>query len=132
VRDARPEGREERGPGRDRDLAGRSPLIENVLRVAAAIGADALGFVLWNLTARSPLQLGRDIAAAFARPALLLTGAFHFAVGLLLITGGTLLLFPLVGRVRDFLVLETLALVAALAVDQLVGPELRRRLVVRT
>jgi hypothetical protein len=36
------------------------------------------------------------------------------------------LLLPLVVRARDFVVVETIALIAALAVDQLVGPELRR------
>jgi len=44
----------------------------------------------------------------------------------LLLAGGAALLLPLVARARDFLILETIALIAALAVDHLVGPELRR------
>jgi len=82
--------------------------------------------VLWNLTARSPLHLARDIIAGTRRLPVFLTGMFHFAVGLLLLLGGGILLLPLVVRARDFLIVETIALIAALAVDQLVGPELRR------
>jgi hypothetical protein len=97
-----------------------------VLRVAAAIAADAFAFVLWNLTARSPVRLARDIVAALRRLPVLLAGLFHFIVGGLLLAGGAALLVPLAMTGRDFLVLETIALIAALSVDQLVGPELRR------
>ena len=87
--------------------------------------------MLWNLTSRSPLRLARDVATGVRRPGTMLVGTFHFAVGLLLLAGGSFLLIPLAVRARDFLVLETLALVAALAVDQLIGPELRRLLSAR-
>ena len=97
-----------------------------MLRVAAAICTDAFAFVLWNLTARSPVQLARDIGAALRRIPTLLSGVFHFIVGGLLLIGGGALLIPLATTSRDFLILETIALIAALAVDQLVGPELRR------
>ena len=97
-----------------------------MLRVAAAICANAIAFVLWNLTARSPVRLVRDIAAALRRLPVLLYGLFHFVVGGLLLAGGAALLIPLSASGGDFLVLETIALIAALAVDQLVGPELRR------
>jgi hypothetical protein len=127
VRDVGAEGREERRARRDRDLARRGrPLIDDVLRVAAAICVDAFAFVLWNLTARSPLRLAHDVAAGVRRLPVFLRGAFHLAVGALLLLGGGILLLPLVARGRDFIVIETIALVAALAVDQLVGPELRR------
>jgi hypothetical protein len=94
--------------------------------MAAAIGANAVAFVLWDLGARSPLQLARDLAAAASRPGDLAAGALRALVGALLLTGGLALLLPLVVRVRDLALLETIALLAALAVDQLVGPELRR------
>ena len=82
--------------------------------------------MIWNLTARSPLRLARDIASALSRPQALLHGVVHFALGLVLLTGGGLLVLPLVGRARDFIALEMIALIAALIVDQLVGPDLRR------
>ena len=81
--------------------------------------------MLWNLTSRSPLRLARDIASAARRPASLAQGLFHFVTGLLLLAGGAALLLPLVARGRDFLALETLALLASLAVDQLIGADLR-------
>jgi hypothetical protein len=82
--------------------------------------------VIWNLTARSPLRLARDIASALHRPQALLRGVVHFVLGLVLLTGGGLLVMPLVGSARDFVALEMIALIAALVVDQLVGPDLRR------
>ena len=97
-----------------------------MLRVAAAICADAFAFVLWNLTARSPVRLARDIGTGLRRAPVLFYGMFHFVVGGLLLIGGGALLVPLVATGRDFLIVETIALIAALAVDQLVGPELRR------
>jgi hypothetical protein len=60
------------------------------------------------------------------RRSVFFSGVFRFVVGALLLTGGGILLLPLVVRARDFVVVETIALIAALAVDQLVGPELRR------
>ena len=78
------------------------------------------------MTARSPLRLARDIAAAMRRLPLFFRGFFHFVVGALLLAGSASLLIPLAASGQDFLILETIALIAALAVDQLVGPELRR------
>ena len=66
------------------------------------------------------------MVAATHRVSSLVYGLFHFVVGALLLAGGGALLVPLSASGHDFLVLETIALIAALAVDQLVGPELRR------
>lgn len=78
--------------------------------------------------ARSPLRVARDLATTFATPARFLAGAFRLLVGLLLLLGSALLVLTMVVRGRDFAVLETLAILAGLAVDQLVGPELRKTL----
>jgi hypothetical protein len=122
VRDARPEGRQERGPRRDRDLAGRSRhLIEDVLRLAAAIVLDAAAFVLWNLTVRSPARLVSDLATGLRSPAVLLRGAARTLTGLLLLGAAAAVLNRVALETHTFLVLETWTLVTGLLVEALVG-----------
>lgn len=78
--------------------------------------------------ARSPLRVARDVATAFSTPARFAVGAFRTVVGALLLVGSALLVLTVVVRGRDFVILETLAILAGLAVDELVGPELRKHL----
>jgi hypothetical protein len=128
VRDARSQGRQERGAGRDRDLARRSrPLIEPALRIAAAILVDTLAFLVWNLSTRSPLQLLRDVAAGVRRPATLLRGIVSFAVGLLLLLGSLSILIPLLLPRHALVVLAIWSAVTGLLVEQLIGAGLYGR-----
>jgi hypothetical protein len=128
VRDAGPEGRQERRAGRDRHLARRTGhLSGDVLRVAAAIVADAGAFFLWSLASRSPAQLARDLAAGATRPAVALRGVLRFAGGLLLLLAGALLLLPLAIQAGTFTILETWTVLTALLVEQLIGADLRAR-----
>jgi hypothetical protein len=130
VRDARPQGREERGARRDRQLAGRTrPLIEPALRIAAAILVDTLAFLVWNLSTRSPLQLLRDVASGARRPGTLFRGVVSFAVGLLLLLGSLSILIPLLLPRHAIAVLGIWAAVTGLLVEQLIGADLygRRR-----
>ena len=97
VRDAGPQGRQERRAGRNRHLARRSGnLSADVLRVAAAIVVDACAFSLWNLASRSPARLLRDIAAGarHGRPSRC-AAPLRFVAGLLLLLAGAVLLLPL-------------------------------------
>jgi hypothetical protein len=129
VRDARPEGREECGPRRDRQLAGRSgTLIDTALRIAAAILVDTLAFIVWNLASRSPAQVFRDLVRGFRRPGTLVRGIVSFLVGVLLIVGSTSILVPLALPVHALVVLMTWTVVTGLLVEQIVGPDLYARL----
>jgi hypothetical protein len=126
VRDAGTQGRQERGPGPHRDLAGRTrELIEDILRLALAIAADAAAFRLWNLAGRSPARLLRDIAGGLPVPATFLRGAARGALGLALITAAAELVLPVAIEGHTFTVLETWTLLTGLFVDGLIGPLLR-------
>jgi hypothetical protein len=128
VRDARAEGCQERRAGRNRDLARRSrDLNEDVLRLGAAIVADTGAFLAWNLAARSPSQLARDLGTALSRPAPALWGILRFATGLVLLAAAAVLILPLTITVHTFTVLETWTVLAGLLVAQLVGVNLRAR-----
>jgi hypothetical protein len=123
VRDARPEGRQECGPGTSRHLAGRTrELIDDALRLGAAIAADAAAFRLWNLASRSPARLLRDLAGGFPHPGIFARGAARFAGGAALLTVAALLVLPAAIEGRTFTVLETWTLLTGLFVDGLIGP----------
>jgi hypothetical protein len=122
VRDAGPQGREERRAGRDRHLAGRTgDLTDDVLRLAAAIVADAVAFLLWDLAARTPARLARDLATGLRGPAVALRGLARFIAGSLLLACGALVLVPISIETHTFLVLETWTLVTGLLVEALIG-----------
>jgi hypothetical protein len=126
VRDARPQGREERRARRNRDLARRSRnLTEAVLRLAAAIVVDACAFLLWNLASRSPARLARDLTGGISRPASALSGVARGAGGLFLLAAGATLLLPLALASRTYLILETWTLLTGLLVEQMIGPDLQ-------
>jgi hypothetical protein len=130
VRDARPEGRQERGARPHRHLAGRTrPLIEPTLRVAAAILVDILAFVIWNLAPRSPAQVARDIGRGLRHPGTLVRGLLSFGVGLLLLSGSVSILLPLLLPEHALVVLVTWTMLTGLLVEQIVGADLygRRR-----
>ena len=93
--------------------------------MAAAIAVDTGAFVLWNLAARSPLRLARDVAAGVSRPAVALRAGGRFAGGLFLLAAGGVLLLPLALQVRTFTVLETWTVLTGLLVEQLIGTDFR-------
>jgi hypothetical protein len=89
--------------------------------VALAIVADAAAFFLWNLAARSPDRVARDLAAGMSRPAVALRGLARFTAGLFLLAAGAVLLLPLAIQTRTFTILETWTVLTGLLVEQLVG-----------
>jgi hypothetical protein len=88
--------------------------------VALAIVADAAAFFLWNLAARSPSRVARDVAAGVSRPAVAVRGLARFTAGLFLLAAGAVLLLPLAIQTRTFTVLETWTVLTGLLVEQLV------------
>ena len=102
-----------------------------VLRFAAAILFDAAAFIVWDIGTRPPLQLGRDLGGALRSPWVAARGVLRFGVGLALLVLGARLALPALPTLRSFTLLETGMLIAALLVENLVGPDLRRRLAPR-
>jgi len=98
-----------------------------VVRFALAIGFDALAFVIWDVGTRPPLQLARDIARGTRVPAKLVRGLLRFLIGCGLLYLAAVVARPGMPTLRAFTLIETGMLIAALVVESLVGPDLRRR-----
>ena len=88
---------------------------------------DALAFTIWDVGTRPPLRLLRDMARGVRVPASLGRGLVRFAVGLGLLVLAALIARPAIPTVRAFTLIETGMLIAALLVENLIGPDLRRR-----
>ncbi len=102
-----------------------------VLRFAVAIVFDALAFTVWDVGTRPPVRLMHDIESAARVPRRFAAGLLRFLIGLGLLVLGALAARPAMPTMRTFTVLETVMLIAALVVEQLVGPDLRRAAIVR-
>jgi hypothetical protein len=98
-----------------------------VLRFALAIVFDALAFTIWDVGTRPPLRLMRDVARGARVPQMLATGVLRFLVGLGLLVLAAVVARPAMPTMRTFTLIETGMIVAALLVEQLVGPDLRGR-----
>ena len=92
----------------------------------AAIVVDAAAFYLWNLATRSPAQLARDVAAA-RRPAAFARGVARLVGGFALLVIAFLIARPAFSTSRSFLFIQTGMLIAALVVENLIGPDIRGR-----
>jgi hypothetical protein len=98
-----------------------------VLRFAIAIVFDALAFVVWDVGTRPPLQLARDMSRGARVPAKLARGIVRFLIGCGLLFLAALVARPGMPTLRAFTLIETGMLIAALIVENLIGPDLRRR-----
>jgi len=98
-----------------------------VLRFALAIVFDALAFTIWDVGTRSPLRLIHDVRRGVRLPRVLVQGLLRFAVGLALLVLAAVVARPAMPTMRAFSFIETGMIVAALLVEQLVGPDLRGR-----
>lgn len=88
-----------------------------------------MAFALWSVGTRSPLAVLRAIGGAFRRPRILLLGTLATIVGLLFIAAGTMLVVPIILDIdADFIPIELGTLLVALALEQLIGNDLRRAL----
>jgi hypothetical protein len=92
-----------------------------------AIAFDALAFTIWDVGTRPPLQLARDLGRGVRQPRVLARGLLRFAVGAALLVLAGLITRPAMPSLHVFTFLETGMLIAALLVENLVGPDLRRR-----
>ena len=98
-----------------------------VLRFAIAIVFDALAFIVWDVGTRPPVQLARDVARGAVVPAVLARGVLRFVTGFALLFLAATIARPGMPTLRAFTLIETGMLIAALLVENLIGPDLRRR-----
>ncbi len=97
-----------------------------VLRFALAIVFDALAFTIWDIGTRPPLRLVHDVARGLRVPSVLARGVLRFLIGFGLLFLAAVVARPAMPTMRAFTLIETGMIVAALLVEQLVGPDLRR------
>lgn len=97
-----------------------------VLRFALAIVLDAFAFILWDVGTRPPLRLGRDLVRGIRVPRSFAFGLLRFIVGCALLLAAADVARPGMPTMQAFTFIETGMLIAALLVEQLVGPDLRR------
>ena len=87
---------------------------------------ETLSFIVWNIGTRSPIALIRDIAAAIGDSRKIVTGLARAVIGFIFISAAVVLLLPaLVDPVVDFLPAELLTLLVALAIEHLIGNDVR-------
>lgn len=97
------------------------------MRLATTIALYAIGFAIWNVGTRPPLQLVRDIGNGFRNGSILRRGMFQFIGGVFAIGIGSFVMAPAIAHTHDEPVLASLTVLTALIVEQLVGPDLRAR-----
>jgi hypothetical protein len=99
-----------------------------VLRFALSIALDALAFIVWDVGTRPPLRLWGDVVRGARMPRSFAFGTLRFVFGAALLFAAADVARPGMPTMRAFTFIETGMLVAALLVEQLVGPDLRRQL----
>jgi hypothetical protein len=97
------------------------------LRLAGAIVLETLALCVWNVGTRPPLAMLRDVARAARSARLLAAGILSAAVGILFVAAATILLLPAVDS-AEFVPVTIYTFVTALAIELLVGVDLRAAL----
>ena len=101
-------------------------VLEAFLRVAGAIVLDTLAFSVWNLGTRSPASVLRDMRASVRNRSAFAAGTLRALIGIIFLLAGTILLLPAVANPQaDFAATEVFAFLVALALEHLVGPDVR-------
>jgi hypothetical protein len=96
------------------------------LRVAGAIVLETLAFIVWNVGTRSPIGVLRDVRGAFRDGRKLFAGIVCTIVGFIFIVAATVLVVPICADPDvDFLPLELFTLLVALAIEHLIGNDVR-------
>ena len=103
--------------------------LETILRLAGAIVLETLALCVWNVGTRTPAAMLSDMVRAFQSPRAFVAGAFSALVGLVFVAAATILLLPVVDKqASDFVPLAIYTFIAALAIEFLVGNDLRATL----
>jgi hypothetical protein len=95
-------------------------------RLAGAIVLETLALVVWNVGTRPPARALADALTALGNRRTLVGGTLSLLVGAVFVAAATVLLIPAVGDVRiDFVPIAIFTFLAALAIEYLVGNDLR-------
>ncbi len=114
-----------RGSARNVDVE-LTPLSDAFLRVCGAIVLDTLAFVVWNVGTRSPLEVIAAVRRALLARRPLFAGILSGLVGLIFVTAASVLLLPAISAPQiDFVPAELFTLLVALALEHLIGNDLR-------
>ena len=100
-------------------------LVLAATRVGLSIVLDSFAFIVWNIGTRSPPALLRDIRAGMLHAPVFAAGLLRFAAGALALVAAAAVSAPLAASSFDATVLVCWALVVALVIEQLIGPDLR-------
>jgi hypothetical protein len=94
--------------------------------LAGAILLETFALAVWNVGTRAPAAVLRDIVRALRNRRAFVTGTLSLIVGLIFVAAATVLLLPAVYDVgADFVPLEIFTFLAALAIEYLIGADLR-------
>jgi len=116
-------GRRSRRRERTIDLAA---FVDASLRLAGAIALSTLAFIVWNVGTRAPLDVVRDVARGFRSSRSLFAGTVSALVGFIFVVAATVLLVPAMpDPPNDFAPAEIFTFVVALALEHLVGDDVR-------
>jgi hypothetical protein len=96
------------------------------LRLAGAIALSTLAFIVWNIGTRPPLDVVRAILRGLRSPRVLFTGFITAVVGFIFVIAATVLLVPvLADPAVEFAPTEIFTFVVALALEHLIGNDVR-------
>jgi hypothetical protein len=102
------------------------PFVDIALKLACIIALQTMALVIWNVGARDPLGLLRDVVRVRDARSFFY-GAASLLIGLMFVAAATMLVISAIGDAPElFVPLELFTFVVAIAVDALVGNELRR------
>ncbi len=91
-----------------------------------AIVLDTLALSIWNIGTRSPARLARDVIARFRERGPLVAAIVRTVIGAIFVTAGIVALVPVIADMQDDLApTELFTLLVALALEHVVGPDLR-------
>lgn len=97
------------------------------MRIGLAIILDTAALLVWDIGTRSPFRLVHDIRDGLRRPPAIARGLARLAIGGLALLAAATVSAPVATRAVDFTIIECWALVTALVIEQLIGPDLRAR-----
>ena len=86
----------------------------------------SLAFIVWNVGTRSPITLINDLRRTGRNPRAIFLGAIAFAVGTIFIVAGLVLVLAIVDFEAELWPTLVLMFLVALAIELLIGPDVRR------